>query len=286
MPRITLSIQSQKNTGVVLSAQDIKKYYLAGLPLPDTINDDFLNFHIDSCVTELENFLQLRLRKQIIIENKDFYRDDWVQWGYIRASYPVVCAIQLDGYLGTTKQISYPRDWLSVRKTNDNRLYSRMMYLVPNRNSSHSEAIIYSGLFPQQNYFASRTIPDYWTLKYVTGWDKIPSDILGALAIMVTTSVLQQISDALMVGSMRQTLNAQGQPILVQSGGVGFGLGISSKSISIDGLSQSYSSYVNGQTGLFGARLKQYLDMLDPKKPGSMLNKLYDTYGAITWGVA
>jgi hypothetical protein len=64
-------------------------------------------------------------------------------------------------------------------------------------------------------------------------------------------------------------------------------LGQSSKSISIDGLSQSVSMYVNGTAGIFGARIKQYSDALlgSPGKPG-LLDRLKDYYGAIIWTTA
>ncbi len=287
MPRITFSVVVGRNFNQVLSTQDLKQRYLSGIPLPDSITESTLDFFIDSATNELENFLQLKINKTIIEESKDFHRDDWEKWGFVKCSYPVVCPISLDGFLGSTKQISYPHTWISAKRTNDNKWYSRMIYLVPNRNSSHPEALIYSGLYPQTHYFGNRMIPDYWTVKYVTGWDNPPVEILDTIGMLTSIRILQIISDALMIGQLRRTVDQNGQPTLASNGtmfgGVGFGL--SSKSISIDGLSQSYSSYVNGQTGVWGARLKQYADMLNPASPGSLLRRLYDQYGSITMSV-
>ena len=286
MSLINFSSILELNHHKVITASDMRTYYLSGIPLPDFINDDWINWCIASVLDELETYLSIKLRKQIIIEDKDFSKDDWQAWGFIKTTYPVVCAYKMDGFLGTTKQVTYPGSWLSTRQTSDNKNYSRSIYLVPNRNSSHSESLIYSGILPQAQYFNSKTIPNYWTLEYVTGWDadKIPAQLYDAVCQMALASMLQSISDALMAGTVRQTTDSNGQPILVSN--AGFGLGLSSKSISIDGLSQSTSSFVNGQTGLFGARLKQLLDNLNPSSPGSLMNRLYDQYAAITMGVA
>ena len=286
MPLINFTTSLEINSHKIISASDIRTYYLSGLPLPDFVNDNFIDWAISSAVDELETYLSIKLRKQVIIEEKDFSSDDWKTWGYIKTSYPVVCPFKLDGYLGTTKQVTYPTSWLSARHSNDNRNYSRSIYLVPNRNSSHSEALIFSGLMSQTHYFNSRSIPNYWTLEYVTGWDtdKIPPQLYDVVCQMAVASMLQVISDAILAGTVKQTIDSNGQSIM--SSNSGFGLGLSSKSISIDGLSQSTSTFANGQTGLFGARLKQLLDNLTPSTPGSLMNRLYDQYGAIVMGVA
>lgn len=287
MPRITFQGIVNRNFNLIVSPYELKSRYLSGIPLPDSITDENLSFFLESAAAELENYLSLKINKTIIIEDKDFYADDWRQWGFIKCTYPCVCAVELQGWLGTVQQISYPHDWLSSRKTNDNRWYSRIIYLVPNRSSSHSEALIYSGTYPQASYFGNSRIPDYWKLKYVTGWDNPPVEIIDTIGMLTSVKVLQIISDALMIGALRRTVNQQGQQVVTQNGTSfgGLGLGMSSKSISIDGLSQSYSSYVNGSTGVWGARLKQYMDMLNPSSPGSLLNRLYDQYAAITMGV-
>lgn len=288
MAELTLESKFDIIYNSVLSAQEFKNRYLAGIPLPDTISDDILNFFISSATSEIETYLGLKLNKQVIIEDKDFRDTDWKSWGYMPTTYPCVKPLELAGFLGTTKQITYPADWLSARDTNDNKSYSRRVSVVPTRNSAHSEAIIFSGIIPQAHYFLSSSIPNYWTIKYITGWDTPPADILDAIGMLTAIKVLQLISDALMSGDVRQVVNNQGQSVLMtngtQFGGLGFGM--SSKSVSIDGLSQSYSSYVNGQTGVWGARLKGYLDTMNAKQPGSLLNRLCDQYQGLVFVVA
>jgi len=287
VPTITLLSLVDKNLSSPFTVQDLKDKYLAGLPIPDSITNDTLQFFVDASITEIESFLGLKISKQIIEESKDFFRDDWVQWGYVGTTYPVICPLSLLGFLGTVQQITYPTNWLSSKKTSDGKWYSRMIHIVPTANSTASEALIYSGIVPQIGYMGSKNIPNYWRIKYTTGWDKPPLDIINAIGMLSASKVLGVISDALMVGQVRQTVNAQGQTVLTNNGGQfqGMGLGIASKSISLDGLSQSTSSYVNGQTSVWGARLKQYADMLDCSKPGTLMSRLYDNYAALTMGV-
>lgn len=287
MPSLSFSVIIGINLGVSLTVQDIKNRYLSGIPLPESITEEQLNFFLQSSISDLENFLGVKVFKTIIKEDRDFFMDDWRQWGFIKTTYPVFCPIKLEGYLGNVKQISYPRAWLSSRRTNDNKNYSRLLHIVPTTSSTHSEAFAYSGIVPQTGYFGSKQIPNYWKIEYVTGWNLPPSEILDVIGMLCSVKILQPISDALMLGTVRKVVDQNGNQVLQSNGsnfgGVGFGL--SSKSISIDGLSQSYSSYVNGTTGVWGARLKQYGDMLNTKEPSSLLNRLYDMYGAIVMSV-
>lgn len=288
MPRLTFHGIVQKDLSAVVSPNDLKRRYLAGLPLPDSITDETLGFFIESATSELENYLSLKFNKTIIQEDKDFDRESWIQWNYIKASYPVVCPISILGWLGKTKQAEYPKTWLSAKKTNDGKFYSRALYMIPSRAAQHSEIVTYTGVYPQANYFGNQNIPHYWSIKYTTGWNKVPSEIVDAIGMIASFKVLQIISDALMIGALTRTVNNLGQQVL-SSNGTGFGglgFGVASKSISIDGLSQSTSSYVNGTTGVWGARLKQYGDMLNPNVTGSLMNRLYDQYAAIVMGVA
>lgn len=287
MALITLSSSIRINTATIVSVSDIRSKYLTGLVLPSTVDDSVIQHYIDTAVSEIESFLSLRLRRQIIKEEKSFYRQDWLNWGYLKATYPVVCPVGLIGRFGQVSQITYPRDWLSSRYTNDAKNYSRTLSIVPSGNQGTAQIITFIGSAVGMSLNRWDNIPDYWEMEYVTGWDDIPKDILNVVCLLVTASVLQIISDAIVSGSARQMIDSNGNATLVQSGvSAGFGLGLSSKSISIDGLSQSTSTYVNGQTGLFGARLKQVLDSLNPATPGSLMNRLYDQYGALVMGVA
>lgn len=282
MPQIILNCNSIKDTqSSIISVEDFKLKYLYGLPLEKdgvTIPDDIFINMIDVAVQQVEMLLNLKLKKVIITEQKDFRYDDWVHWSYVKATYPVVCPVSLDGYLGTTKQAAYPRQWLTARKTDDGKLYSRILYMVPayGAASGNQNSIVVSGIIPSLNWFAAYRgnghIPCYWTLSYVTGWTKVPAEILDAVCKIAVVQLLPIISDMLMGNA---NSNIQGS---------GVGWGISSKSISIDGLSQSLSSTAP-QSGIFGARMKEYKDALGDTagKNSGELQRIIDYYKDLNW---
>lgn len=281
MPQIVLICNSEKNTSsATLSVEDFKNNYLYGLPLEKDgvpIPDSLFEAALEAVEERVENLLNLKLRRTLIEEEKDFRYDDWVHWSYVKASYPVVCPLGLSGYLGTTKQAEYPRQWLTSRATNDGKLYSRILYMVPTYPAGGNQnSIVVSGIIPSLNWFGAYNkgghIPCYWTLKYVTGWSKIPADIVDVIGKLATLQVIPILSD-IQMGNSRSDV-----------AGSGVGWGISSKSISIDGLSQSLSSTAP-QGGVFGARVKQYQDSLGTTdgKGGGQLQEIIDFYKDLNW---
>lgn len=146
--------------------------------------------------------------------------------------------------------------------------------MVPTYNSVTSQnSIIFSGVMPNLNWFASYgangQIPSYWSQEYITGFDTIPKDIINAIGMLASISFLAILSDMLMGNS--------------QSGetGSGIGWGINSKSISIDGLSQSLSS--SAKDGIFKTRIQQYQQTLGDVKgqKSGELQRLIDYYNSI-----
>lgn len=283
MSRITLSLPSIKSTQQILTADDLKQKYLFGLPLEKdgvAIPNEVFDWHISTAKEQLESLLNIKFDRQIIKEQKDFFYDDWVQWSYVKANYPVVHPIALKGYLGTTKQVEYPPSWLKARQTSDNKLYSRILYMVPTFGSVTSQnSIIFSGVMPNLNWFASYgakgQIPCYWNMEYLTGFEKTPPDIIHAIAMLASVQILLIASDMLMGNNHQAGMS-----------GTGIGWGVNSKSISIDGLSQSVSS--GAINGIFSARIKQYVAQLGDltgRNQGE-LSRLINYYSDMNWIVA
>lgn len=270
MPQITLSIKSQKTTtSQTLSAGDIRQNFLFGIDIrrngqamPDSVYEQWIKY----AKKQIEDYLSIKLDVQVVKENKDFHYDDWVQWAQVKATYPIVCPIAMGGWIGSTQQVDYPLDWLSVRRTSDNELYSRLIHVLPNQYTTyHQAAALYTGFFPNMGWMgAGRHTPEYWQLTYITGFIEVPADIMQAIGMLASINILAVANETLAA--------AMGA------------LGGSSKSISIDGLSESTSLYINGQTGIFGARIKQYIEALTGKDGnGGLLKQLQDYYGNFVW---
>lgn len=267
MPQITLKVSYKKDTSLIVSVNDFKNQFLFGLDLqrygkemPDHVYEGYLL----AAQQRIEEFLQIKLIKQIYAEDKNFYGDDFKQWSYFPTQYPVTCPLAAHGFLGTIRQVEYPKVWLSAKTTSDGQYLQRQMHLVPNANSTFNQ-IAYIGMMPHTGMFNSRVIPNYWKLFYVTGWDrnKIPKTIIEVIGKIAAIDILTIASDAMLPYP-----------------------GIASTSISLDGLSQSLSSFANGTTGIFGARLKSYTDDLFGKSGrDGELKRLKDTYLGIIFGV-
>lgn len=262
MSQITLTSVYSKNSDLVISAQELRNNYLYGItmnsPFANRINlnfsDDDINFHILGAQKEIENFLAIKLKRQIYSETLQFDNDQWKHWGFIKTTYQVVCPLKLEGFLNTTKQATYPSEWLSSKKEAGDELYHRAIYLVPAGNAGAiTNSVIFAGLLPNLGYINAGKIPNYWTPTYVTGFaqNKIPYDIIQSIGMLATISMLY-IAGA----------NILGFP------------GLSGTTISIDGLSQSLTSQLNA----FGNRIEQMSKELQRK-----MTNLSGTYRGINF---
>lgn len=243
MPTLQLSFPYKKNDGLVISSQELQELYFYGIPVREpggsSISQETVKNYILSAQAELEHFLNLKLTRQKITEGKDWHRNDWYSWGYIRTTYPVVEPLELGGFIGTVRQITYPKEWLSSRKTSDGELYHRHIHLVPNANAPYSHSsVVYSGVTPHLGFMGNSTIPNYWEMSYVTGFCKVPRDLIGAIGMIAALNLFYVMGDILL------------SP------------GVSSQSISIDGLSQNISTQ-----GAFKTRIDGYVNALKELMP-------------------
>jgi len=256
MAQITLVSLFAKNSDLTISPQELKKNYLYGLAMGSSFanklniqfSDDDIEFHIRAAQKEISNYLAVKLNQELFWESLQFSNEEWRNWGYIKTSYPITYPLKLEGFLNTTKQAVYPAEWLSVKRTSTDEDPQRQLFLVPAGNTgAMTNAVIFAGILPNMGYLNAGKIPNYWTPYYVTGWpsSKIPYDVLQCIGQLATVSMLWILGT-----------NVLGFP------------GISSQSLSIDGLSQSTGSQLNA----FGARIRDYHDDLQ-RKLGNIRDK-------------
>lgn len=226
---------------LVFSVSEFKEQFLWGLPLcnPTTgqaLSDDVIKFKLLAAQKFLEHTLGIKLFKQTIVERKDYVREEWYQWGFVKTSYPILQPVSLTGNLNGQTQLTYPPQWLSTKQSNDEYKNSNL-YVVPNgvgNTTVEFLAVNYSSFF---SFYGARIIPNYWEITYKTGFDNIPYDLISIVGKIAAVELLPIIE--MSIGGM---------------GGAMFGM--ASQSISLDGLSQSVSKANGGN--LFQNRLKQY----------------------------
>lgn len=249
MGSVSLTLRYRKNTDLVLSPDELKNIYFLGIPVTDSngnpMADREIEFIIRAAQTEIENHLSLKFNRQVYEEDRDWNFDQWKAWGYIRTTFMVRQPISLQGFLNTTQQIDYPAEWLSAKTASDGIKYHRTISLVPIHGSANSLSnnVIYTGIAPYIGYFGNKEIPNYWKMSYLTGWETVPHDILDIIGKLAAINIFHQLGDLIV------------------------GAGIASKSIGVDGLSQSISTTSSATNAGYGARIIGYINDLKEKLP-------------------
>jgi hypothetical protein len=240
IPMVWNNSMDDVSKSLVFSVSEFKENFLWGIPLCNqstgqSLSDEVFKQKMLSAQKFVENYLGIKLFKQLIEESKDFVREEFYSWGFIKTSYPINEPLSLQGCLNNQVQITYPKEWLDVKKSSDQVRYNNL-YILPNgQNNSTTQflAVQYSQYF---SFYGARIIPNYWKIKYCTGFDAIPDDLINIVGKLASIELLPIIE------------------MTVVGGGTTFGL--ASQSLSLDGLSQSISKANGGN--IFGQRLKLY----------------------------
>jgi hypothetical protein len=242
MTAISLKIDYKSDEGLILSPSLLIERYLFGIPLcksdGTTIPNHVISQYIRNAQSKVENWLSIKLSPEVITEKFDFVRNEWKDFGYVKALYPVRKPISIIGYLNNLKQIEYPNNWMTSRQTSDGKNYFRNIYLVPNAvGGATSQSFVYVGISPNLGWFGQIKIPYYWEIKYLTGYTNLDAiaDVIDYIGKLAAIEVLSVIGDVLL------------------------GIGISNQSLSMDGLSQSVGIIKSGNNSIFTSRINQYL---------------------------
>lgn len=256
MPTVQYNLLSSKNDGLPISPSELISQYFFGISLKNqeggSMSENDIAFHIKSAVEEIEGYLNCKIVPQVITEELDYNLNDYKSWGFVPTSYPVRCAVSLKGFLGKVEQVVYPDEWLSTRSTSDGLQYFRQVFLVPTSGVSpqNQDTVTFHGISPHLGWFGSKNIPNYWTISYVTSFDRIPEDIMKVVGKLAAIDIFHQLGDIIL------------------------GAGIASQSLGIDSLSQSISTTSSATNAGYGARITGYVD--DLKRTLPLLKAKYD----------
>jgi hypothetical protein len=266
--RFKLSLPYQALPQLVITPALLLERHLWGIPtcnngveLPSSvIRQKILDAQLD-----VENYFAIKLFPQLIRENVTYYPEEFNNYGFVRVSYNIQRPLELQGFYGQGKQVEFSRDWLSTRQESTSRpgasgtpVGFRHMYVIPNGGSATSTSgTVYSGPFAAYTFRNSGPTPNYWQATYVTGFEVIPADLVNLVEKLAAIQVLAQLGDSFLAP------------------------GISSQSISLDGLSQTMSTIRNAQGGVYAPRIIQYgkdiaerLDILRGKYRGILFDMM------------
>lgn len=241
MPTLRFTTKYKKNEKLIMSPEEVMAFYFYGVNIQSKdgskLDDQTILMYIQSAQSEIEKYFDIKLFWQLITASRDYYKDDYYQgFPNIPTEFPVRESRALIGFINGVKQVEYPEAWLSNRTSSDNTYY-RAMHVVPNGATVAGSAdVILLGVYSQRGYMGYRTIPNYWTIQYDTGYkyNEIPSDLLNMIGMMAAI------------------------PLLAIAGDLILGAGIASQSLSIDGLSRSISSTSSATNSGYGSRIVEY----------------------------
>lgn len=238
MPSLTLKCPYGQNE-LVMSPTELLETYFYGIKIQDNdgkaLSDTMIKFYIQAATEEVEQALDLKIIPQMIEEDQDFWLQDWKAWGFLKLTYPVRKPYKLQGFINDVKQIDYPPEWLSARKTTDGKLYFRNLYLVPTNGAATTNSVVFSGITPHLGFFGNKQIPQYWSARYCTGFEDTPKDLLNYIGKLASINIFHILGDIII------------------------GAGIASQSIGIDSLSQSIATTSSATNAGYGARIVGYL---------------------------
>jgi len=249
--------------GTALTADDIRFHFLWGVDLIANndekveVADTQLEFAIESAVEEFEHFFNIDIRKRVYKakpvgltravewregvdytnedEPYDFDPDMWSNYGFLQLRHRPILSVE-----SATLQSPYQTDvldltdWVSIYKM------PGQLTFYPKGSTVYGMGYAGSGILAAWPGMMNRKYPQGYKIDYTTGFetsDFIPKDLRNAIGLLATINVLNWVGDGLMAG-------------------------FSSSSVSLDGLSESFSSTQSATSAFFGARIKAYTDQL------------------------
>lgn len=208
-----------------------------GVELPDTTIEQFLIVALD--------YVQMELNVPILPREEVYFADyDFAQYrNFVFFQVPVYPIVQgsvtsVRLHFTDTIGIDFPEDWFRVYAT------SGQIQLLPNVSTLSAVLISQAGqLLPRAIH--STKAPQLLRINYMAGIadldDCVPPTINQAIGLTASISLLQMLGDI----------------------GPGGGAGISSQSLSLDGMSQTINTAISATNNLYGATIEAYRKQLN-----------------------
>jgi hypothetical protein len=226
------------STANILTVSELKEVFLfgvdltndAGEPFPDSI----FEWGIRSAISSLERKLDILIRPTVFVDERyDYYRGDYLNWTIIRLrECPVISveAVRVT-WPSDTAVIDFPTEWIQLRPD------AGQVNIVPTSGTLSQVLLTAGGSFLPLVASGRDFVPNILAVDFTAGFleGQVPQDlrdVIGKVASMAP-------------------LNIAGDLIV--------GAGIASKSIGIDGLSQSINTTSSATNSGYGARIQQYM---------------------------
>lgn len=247
--------------GLILTPEELKDIFLFGVDLTNDNGDPFPDAMFEFYIRSAQEWLEAKLgglvlcETEIVDETHDYYMNDYMSYGFIKLfRFPVqeVSSLGIQFPLATNV-LTFDPSWYRIESV------GAQVQLVPTAGTFSTILLSQGGNFLPLFYQGMQQVPALWKVTYKAGFkkDQIPAllkEVIGMKAAM-------------------GPLNIAGDLIA--------GAGIATKSLSMDGLSQSISTTSSATNAGYGARILQY-----NKEIESRLKSLKEYYTGINMVVA
>jgi hypothetical protein len=232
----SLSIPFQPSRYSCIDPVVLRQDYLMGVRLTDfygnPLRDSTLLRHMYRNLAHMETYLGTVIYAQDIVgEHHDYYQQDYMSWGFLKVNkHPVISVTKLSIQFPENQElIDFPLEWVQVDSV------PGQINLIPTAGTVAGYLLMRSPVAPLM-MARMENVPHIWRINYRAGFEynAIPHDIEDILYKMSAVSILGILGDTV------------------------FGPGIASRSLSIDGLSQSVGTVASSVYNIFSARMNQF----------------------------
>jgi len=236
----------------VIDADFVKSTFLHGVNLKTDdgvdLPDEAIDFYIQSATRWVERELNvIILPTSISSESHDYYWDDYANFAFVKLlNFPVrsVSKVAIRFPL-TTELLAFDDEWYRIESV------AGQVNLIPTQGSFSAILIGQGGSFLPLLYSGRDYVPHIIQVDYEAGFKdgEIPEDILHLIGMKASIGPLNIAGDLIA------------------------GAGIASKSVSLDGLSESLGTTSSATNAGYGARIIQYEKQI--KETVSLLRRNY-----------
>lgn len=239
-----------------LNVDLLKNVYLVGIEI-NGVQDGFFEYWLQNAVDYVREETQLAIFDEVVAdEPHDYFAADFLQYGWIKVNRgPVKSVQQVQAIYPTGNYLfTFPNDWLRIDRNGG------QIQVVPSGGSLSQALLGQGGTYLPIIYRNLQYLPQLFHCAYTAGWEpgKVPNVLVDAVCKKACIDILAQVGDLI------------------------YGPGVVSRSVSVDGLSQSESFINNGQMGaIFTSRIVQYAKDLW----GDPTNKTGGDQDGILWSL-
>ena len=232
-------------TEPLTTPEKLKKTYLFGLEdivdeKGNVAGDETIQMNINAAISYLEHELDLAIMPRKQEEHKDYYANDYVDWGYMSLNrIPVISVDQIrvvyqrgldqNGVPDLETTLDIPANWIRLDPD------TGIIRLIPNNKFPARLQVDSGGAFFPELFRRHSMVPNMWVVNYTWGFKDgcIPVVLNQAIGMYASMLYMLAIADIFPAGA-----------------------GVANVSIGLDGLSQSLGTTASAENTTLSAKIK------------------------------